>query len=631
MRTKISGLVLEIMALSLFLIIVFAVTWPAVLNPGKAIIGGNFSFGHLWSWDLLINGILEEGRLITHTNMVGYPQGGHLTLIGWSYILPLVLLRYLGVELLMGVNYLVFVHLLFGFYFAYRLAKLLTNRWFPSLVGGVVYGMSAYGLSLLWNGQYPKLNYGLLPLLLILMIKLEQSRKWWPLVAIGLTQALLVATSPYNGVFGALVLLITGVYLLVRRWKKRRLLVIRLALAAFFSVAAALPFLMYFGSPTSEENLLRPAIGVEMPGDNVNPSDLLDCATLTGSVIGGKAFIQENTRAAEWTFLHVHYLGLLTVLLALLALVFFRRRDDDGEEQMLGPRFFLLLGAIFYVLALGYTLRISPSATRFFDYRIGMPLYWLYKICPGILVISLPYRAIIGVMLGLAMLSSFGMMELTRRTGAIIGAVVCLFAIGGLAADVTFLSPVPLPIPLRSVGIPQVYRDLAVVQDGGAVFDAPNDAHGLMESSNEYFLYYQIHHRHPVAINEWCRVELPMYQTRFHKELASWMSGKWPKKPEVANRFDTFPFCYFVLHENMLDQRFVENVTSFLDNYLELVKIYPIEKKKLYRMPDFPEGGVEIGSPYRVYRAPSLPSECADKDVFLAEIERNRVREMESP
>lgn len=592
----------ELAACFIFLLLVLLTTWPAVFSMDKAVVGGNFAFGHIWNWDLIVQGLLSQGKLITYTLGQCYPEGGSLTSIGWSFLLPLILMRALSLGLLLSVNLLLLVHLWLGFYLAYRLGRLLTENRAASMVGAIAYGLCPYALSLIWNGQYPKLSHGFLPLLLIFLIKTVETKKIWPVAGFGLVFALLLASSPYNGIFGAMLVVGASLYFLIVRRREMLRVLGRLASAAVASLIASAPFLYYYVAMGGANPLHEPSNYPQMPHV---PYDLeiLQNATLFGWLLPGKEAIVHQT-ATQWHFLHVHYLGWFVVVAALLAFVPLRPSEKTAKPA-LGRGFFLLTGFFFFLLALGYELRLTPDDAG----GTALPLFWLFGVMPSLeFTFTVPYRAAIGVSLCVAMLAALGLARVgarwTIRTRGLVAAAIGI----GIVLETSFVSPVPYPLPVREMTTPQVYRDLAASPDGGAVLEVPNEMHEMGEGANFYYIYYQVIHRHPLVIGE-----LPglKYKTNFFDYLLETaLLGASETEIRHADGLVLLPFRYLVLHESFIAPDRKERVRSLLDDTLVLEKQYPEDGVRLYRVPscvDWTVDEVEESESVRFCLAPDLP------------------------
>ena len=574
------------LALLLFLVPVLVIIWPVMADPGGTVLGGSFVYGHLWSWELL-----SAKGLQLSTQVINYPDGGKMTLIGWSFILPMLVLRALGVGLVAAANLLAALHLLAGCYLAFRLALRLTGHFAASVVGGLGYGLCPLVLSLVWNGQYPKLVHGLLPLVFLLLVRLADGKRW-PVLALGPTLALLLASSPYQGIFGALVAALGGVWILASPGPRltRRAAASRLGLAGALALVAAAPFFYYWSAGAGSaggEQLLAPA-GTGM--------DLTAMADFRASAAGWFAPVlggQPSSDPFQWDVLHVHYLGWATLALALLGLVL--RPPRDQHQPRLRGGFLALLAGVFFIMAHGPYLEIGSA-------RLTLPMQWLWDAAPASSALYATYRAAVVVSLAVAALASMGLARAATRLGRRAGLALC--AVAGLVvlAEVLLLSPAPFPIRSSAVPALQAYEDLARKKDCGAVLVVPYGVHD--ESlAMEVHRYHQTFHRHPLVHGVLKTRRLSM--GAFHDRLYQAVTGHAPPPLRRASPgASRLHFRYVLLHERLIRNRErLPFVRAFLDGAARLVREYPGDGIRLYETLPGPGAGGKVSYP----RIPGLP------------------------
>ncbi len=585
------AIVREIAALGIFLALILFFTWPGVLSLSDHIIGGLFTLGHLWIWDLMVSGILEKGTLTTNTLAVNYPAGSSLNIIGWSYILLILISRLLGLGLIAAANLALMLHMLVACYFTYRLAIKLTGAWASSVVGGIAYGFSPYILSLVWNGQLPKLTHGLLPIIVLLIIKIATKPKVLPSVILGFVFVLLVASSPYNGIFGVMLALATGLYLLFRSKGAIEIkrVFLRLSRGAFFAVILTIPFIMFwlFAKKYDEQ---KPVLAPSQVSFQQNPSLLSNNATLAGWFVPGKVEVNRNYPLRLPVF-HVHYPGLLLILFAMLAFVFNKEKDGhdnkekDGTDfweyrrEILKPGFFLATSVLFFITAHGYYLR--PSQKTIISPIIRLPLYWLYEIFPDIIAFSVTYRAAVGVSLCFAMLGAMGLGRIGRRFGKTTYYLLCLAAAFGILAEVWFLSPTPFPLPVNKVSVPQVYFDIKKTGAQGPVCEVPCANSQSGNKSNEHYYFYQIYHKNPLVPLRFYPNTPGVTILRFELEkIILSTQGRKGIHPKLDPVF--LPFRYLVSHEWEIPHDRIPGLREYLKDSFDLVRAYPAEGIRLY-------------------------------------------------
>lgn len=576
----------EILVLLLFALPYFYFSWPTALSPHDSLVWGVFVPGHLWNFETAVENLLEHQRVILTTHDLYYPHGGSLTFIAWSFILLLSFFRLLGIKLIFGLNSAIFLHFLLACYAAYRLALRLVPSRTAAFIAGLAFGYSPFILSIYWNGQLGKLSHGFLPLLILLLIELAETRKRWPIILFGPTFALLLASSPYFGIYAAILTVLISLYFLWRASREMRLALFRrLAVAGVVTAVFASLFLYYWSVSFKVEGydqLLQPATYQLPPYDR----ECRENATLSGWL---RPYSYRPSLSGRPSIYATHYLGWGVFLLALAA--FLPRRKDAtsaDNEAPLSRGFLLAILIVFVLVAAGYSLRITLERELVFGHRIFLPPYWLAYAFGGRFSFGgMFYRAAVVATLSVALLSAMGWRRLEvylpKAARPIVAGLVGLV----LLSETVFALPITFPLPVRRVEIPQVYRDLAEMKDGGAVLDVPYDSfNNQNHMQNSEYIYPQKIHRHPILLNE---LRLMNYQQlfRFGDELDLVMkTGILPEPLEPGSYW--LGFRYLVLHERPIERW--REVCEYLDANLDLLREYPQDRIRLYRAPSLPAG-----------------------------------------
>jgi len=588
-----------------FTLICLLFLWPAPPYLGAVIVGGDFMYPTLWTFDLATQGILERGAPPYQTQLLNYPEGGSLTFVGWSVILVIAALRALGASVLLGANVALVLHLVLGCYLAYRLALRATGRVPESMVGGLAFGLSPYVLSLVWNGQIEKLSHGFLPAIVLTVILYATDRRAWALPALGIAFGCVFATSPYNAIFGAYLAVATTLLLLIRGDRAARLATLRRAVtAAAVCFACCLPYLVYRRATAAAdlEPLFRPVPVPQLPGVGW-PSEVMNNATLLGWFLPGKGTWALGD-AFQYPVLHVHYLGWACLALAAVAWLW---RSRGGIPRWL-PLAATCTAIPAWLVAHGYCLVVDPSTTPV-PSEISLPLYWLSKLVPGVTAFGVPYRAVVVVSLCLAVLAAAGLAALGARLSLRGRIVLCAFAGVAIMAETLWLSPVPFPLPCRFAAPPQVYVDIAASDGCAAVLDVPNEAHGLGAGANLPFIYHQSSHGHPTLLHLHYGPLHEPRMTPFQRGLSR-ACGRTTAR-ELRSDEDTtlLDFGFLVLHENRLSNPQLDAVRAYLGEHLTLVRRYPEDGVTLYTPIE-----ADIGDGRTVGFQPNdaLPDVCGD-------------------
>ena len=604
--SKVAGTGREALFLLLYLMICLLFLWPAPLHLGHAIIGGDFMYPTLWTFDVATQGILESGAPPFETRLLNFPEGGSLTFVGWSFILVATVFRGLGSSALLGTNIALVLHLVFGCYFAYRLALRITGKHPESMVGALAFGLSPYVLSLVWNGQIEKLSHAFLPAIVLGLVRFAVDRRNGALPLVGLAFGCLFATSPYNAIFAAYLAIATTVCLLLWGGPGTRLATLgRAGVTAGACFVCCIPYLAYrrWTSGADLEPLFRPVPFPQLP-DTPWPSEVMNKGTLLGWFVPGKSPWTLG-EALQFPVLHVHYLGWACIALSAAGLLWHIR---GARPRRTATSVAVLCTATFaYLVAHGYCLVVHSSPAASGVSTVSLPLHWIYQWFPGIAAFAVPYRAVIVVSLCLSVLTAMGLAHLGRRLTTRRRLVLCALAGAAILLETRFLSPVPFPLPLRPAAAPPVYAHIASADGCGAVLDVPNEAHGLGAGANLPFIYYQSVHGHPTLLHLHYGPLHEPRMTPFQRGLAH-ACGR-PVGGDLRPAEDTtlLDFGFLVLHENRLSGPTLTAVRAYLDDHLHLAHVDPATGTRLYTSPRTAEDAVGT-SRYRLNV--DLPDGC---------------------
>jgi hypothetical protein len=518
--------------------------------------------------------------------------------VGWSFILVTAALRGFGSSVLLGTNLALILHLVLGCYFAYRLALRITGKAPESVVGALVFGLSPYVLSLLWNGQIEKLSHGFIPAIVLGVLAFASDRRIWALPALAVLYGVLFATSPYNAIFAAFAAVATSLCLAAGAVGRDRLASVgRSAIAAGACLAGCLPYLAYRARSSGGElePLFRPVPMPQLPHVPW-PSEVMNNATLLGWFVPGKAPWALGD-ALQYPVLHVHYLGWVCLAVSVAGLVW--RSREEQRRRIAVTVTLVITAALALVVAHGYCLVASTSASGSVTSAISLPLYWAYKLVPAISAFAAPYRAVVVVSLCLSVLTALGLGRIGDRWTMRKRIILCVLVGAAILAETRLMSPVPFPLPIRSATAPQVYRDIASAGGCAAVLDVPNEANGMQAGANLPFIYHQSSHGHPTVLHLHYGPLHEPRMTPFQRGLSQ-ACGR-PTERALAAHEDTvlLDFGFVVLHEDRLTGRDLEAVRDYLGAHLDLVHVYPEDAIRLYT----PIATADAGrSPYRMDR-----------------------------
>lgn len=307
-------------------------------------------------------------------------------------------------------------------------ARYLTKSRAGALLGGLLYAFNPFHFYYLCQTNI--FTFEFVPLALFFFVKSYREGGVRNLVGVALTCAALAESTLHFVVYTYLVVALAvaaGKWLDARvpwRLGARRTLVSGMVGAATVGLVA-LPFLLgEAGAPDLSET--------------VRANDLLGF-----NWIGGPEML-----IASWPTM----IGYSTLLLLALTVRSWRRE-----------RFWILVGAVFFLLSLGETLRVGGA-----DTGVPLPFGWLGRI-PGLYMLRSPDRCYMVVQLCLALLVAFGWRAVAERCG---GAKRRVLAWGACALF-PMLELTSAPLARFEHESPAWYRTLAEDPSVEAVLELP--------------------------------------------------------------------------------------------------------------------------------------------------------------
>jgi hypothetical protein len=218
---------------------------------------------------------------------------------------------------------------------------------------------------------------------------------------------------------------------------------------------------------------------------------------------------------AGWVEMSV-YLGWGAIVLSVVG---WRRRDrSDASTPTLG--WWLLVAAVFFVLALGPTLRVWG-----FDTKVPMPYALLERFVPIFKLSGLPVRMMVMVSLAVAVLAACGWTALARP----VESPRRKLALAILLAFIAF-ETWPRRLPLTSPPVPAWVDAMRKLRFGSIIDVHTHPAHAM---------YYQTIHEKPYAFGYVSREPASAATEKLRKQLAA-------ETLDVAALRREWGFDYFV-------------------------------------------------------------------------------------
>ncbi|MFZ5475447.1 MAG: hypothetical protein ACOZNI_01625 [Myxococcota bacterium] len=468
-----------------------AVTWPLAADPFGAPLGhpGNDVWNHVWGYWWVAREI-GEGRLPLRTDLMHFPATSRLFFIdtfGALVTLPVQWLAgpvaaynttVLGCAWAAGMG-------------AWALARhVLAQLVGPgedadrnALFAAAALQASPHLLAQAYNGITETLFAAGLPLATLAVVRLYERPGWARAGVAALAMATCTIANWYYGLFaaiGSVVLLVS--FALARReriaWAR---LPATLAMAATCAAALVLPVLLGFTSSLDGDD----AIVQRDPAfvwRSLVSHNITDVVSLFRP---GKVYSPDLKALHGEDLLIVTYLGWTLLAAAGLGLARLKRwRDRLPWLAWIG---------VFGVLMLGPYLNVGGAYVTVLDRRIPLPFLALYDALPFFQRISHPFRFVVPVQLGLAVLACVGL--------AGVPVLARLAAGAALLAECLLASPAPWPMPRSDGAMPAYVATLAGDPAPGAVVDLPIDVPNLERA---VYLYWQTGHGRPsvYSLNE---------------------------------------------------------------------------------------------------------------------------------
>jgi len=291
-----------------------ALTWPAVLDPGRVVLGspGTDTVKHLWTLWWFRTSLLRDGALPLHTEYLNFPQGMELWPIEPLNGIVAVLLFPLSLVLVN--NLLVLFNLTATGLCGILLGREVSGGRLGGHLSGLVLQTSSFSLNTIFMGVGELQHLWLLPLAFFLLIRAKRTLAWRYSLATGVVLGLGSLACFYYGLFMALGLSVLACPWLLRRDARRRRLV-RLALMVGTGVALALPPLYGFASSYGPSHGRAPSLRVLRGQDPISRDYV-------------RSFARPSAMLVEWAprqprgdYEDGRLLGIPVLLLGLAALV----------------------------------------------------------------------------------------------------------------------------------------------------------------------------------------------------------------------------------------------------------------------------------------------------------------------
>ena len=376
-------------------------TLPLLLHPGTPQLDQPSTDPNFYVWSLRWwPYAMAHGLNPLHTTQIGAPAGYDLA---WVTSIPPLALAVFPLTLLAGpvvpFNLLVIAAIPLSGWAAFILCRRLTGRFWASLIGGAVYGFSAYEMNHIFSGQLNLAFALLLPLMAYLMVAWRDgaigTRACTALLALALVLQFYLFDETFVDLTAVLIVGLAVGYALADR--PGRAQVARLSrivgVAYVIAIVLALPDLKYalanmpsgFTQRPGSASLALGNLVIPWPGQTLGLSWLAHAATpLAGPDQDG-------------------YVGIPLLIIAItLPLVAWRQRF---------VRFLTVMVTVLAVAALGTGLRIDGWSAV-----VKLPWGEIWNL--PVVRSAYPVRLMVFVFLGLAVMTALWLSQPTKRRWA---------------------------------------------------------------------------------------------------------------------------------------------------------------------------------------------------------------------
>lgn len=455
----------DLLIYGFYLAVAVAVTWPLAGNLSTHLAG--FAYGdstemarHIWWY----NHALRTGQSIFWQPTLGYPDG-MAGVILWAHpqqFFPAWLFAFF-MTIPAAANLSILLYMALNGWAMQVLARhLLSGRRAPALLAGLVFMAAPTFQGHLGGGHAGLMVMWPVPLYILALLHLRRTAtiRWLALAT------LFFALSPGGHILQLIYVLlpITAVFVLAQIWQREWAWLMRTILATIAGCAILLIFIL----PVAGATFNTPAYTQE--GGFVRYSvDLLAAVSpsffnpLYANLDYARQVLGVNLEEGS------SYIGIIAGALALVAL--FRRPPESSPT---GPRWWLALALVAWMLALGPLLKIFDAPIRItpdgYDSYVTLPWAAVQNL-PLFSLARTPGRFNFTLALAVAMLAGYGAARLGDRLSARGWLRSALFGVLMLAILLDYQWY--WPFPTMPATIPAAIQALRERDDVRAVFDIP--------------------------------------------------------------------------------------------------------------------------------------------------------------
>jgi hypothetical protein len=554
-------------------------TWPTVVDLKTGMTGhpGNDTWNHAWGLWWVFHGIVEDGRIPVHTDLLNYPEGGSLFFIDtFNALVSLPLQAMFG--LAVTYNLVVLFALACTIFGGWMLARHVLRDDCCAAVPAVVYGCSAHLMGQSYNGITETVNAGWIPLYLLALLRLMERPSLRRGLLAGVLMGVCAVSNFYYGLFSVLLSVIVVIHLAITdrgrvRWVQATG---ALGLAAAVSAILVFPVLSHLAATMGAADAMV-SRDPQFVWDSLIRHNISDFISFFRP---GKNYSPDLKAQYGEDLLIVTYLGWIALILASISIALQRRRRD--------LTLWISIFIVFFLFSLGPFLHVNGEYVQLQGRRIPLPFLPFFEALPIFDRISHPFRFVVPASLGLAMLAGHGARLSLRgfsersRKGWVGVLVILIFG------EILLASPAVWPLPRSDARIPAAYSSL---QGEGAVLDLPITVPNLERAMYSYF---QTEHGmpSPYGLNE--PIPRTIWTNRFTRFLIMLESGRAVTLPrhlpdlEIVTGVELLRaqgYRFIVVHEKLYTRAKARMIETVLSAVLGPPRTFSSDGLVLYEIP----------------------------------------------
>lgn len=461
---------LHLLVICIFIVLTGILTMPVIFQFTTSFAGiGGDTWAYIWSF-WWFEKAFSDGSDPFSSQCIFYPNGIDFTQLTPFNEWTAFLLHPLFNQIVTW-NILWFSGFVLGGYGTFLLCNHFLKKFFPSLIGGIIFSFSSYHTAHAL-GHLELITISWIPFFILFLFRTSETHsKINPLLA-GLFFFLVSMSSWFYALF-IFIFALVFFFRIVLFSKDTNVLPFFLRYSLIFVIGIFLssPLLIpIFHSFQSNSSYVRPVS--EFYNNSLNSGNVL-LPTSIQTIVSTFHFPIYNVSNIE----QMSYLGITASLFSIMAIIWFRNSNI---------LFWTAIGSIFLVLSFGPELSIFRIHTG-----IPLPQQFLYNFVPGWSFFRDPNRFIVMVSLSTAMLASYSISNISLKINSkkfrIIFFSIVLFFI--------LLEFSTVPFPTTTELVPPVYHLIKDDPTNNVVLETPIGGSGEVGLlSDPIFDYYQTIH-----------------------------------------------------------------------------------------------------------------------------------------